>query len=126
MSQKRVMVVGGALISLLFLWFAFRGQEWREIAVAFQQVNYLWLLPAALLILADYLFRAIRWGIILQPAAQQRLPLSILFPVLLLGFAANNVLARARRGNLAHVGARAAHRRPQDRRPEHPRRRARL
>jgi len=90
------MVFLGILISIIFLYIAFRDQNWAEIINAFQDVNYLWLLPASIFILADYVFRAWRWGVILKPAAQRQLPMNILFPVLLLGFAANNVFpARA-------------------------------
>lgn len=96
MTQKRLLVAGGFLVSLFFLWLALRGQAWGDLLYAFQQVAYPWLLPAVLLILADYAFRAWRWGLILRPAAGERLPFMTLFPVLLLGFAANNVFpARA-------------------------------
>jgi glycosyltransferase 2 family protein len=95
-SRKRILAVTGILISLLFLWLSLRGKDWPAVAHAFQQADYRWLLPASVLVLADYGFRAWRWGIILKPAAGRRLPFGQLFPVLLLGFAANNVLpARA-------------------------------
>jgi uncharacterized protein (TIRG00374 family) len=96
MNRKHLLVLGGALISLVFLYLSLRGQDWSEIGAAFRAADYRWLLPAAVLILADYGFRAWRWGIILKPAVGQRLSLRVLFPVLLLGFAANNILpARA-------------------------------
>ncbi|MDQ4077037.1 MAG: flippase-like domain-containing protein [Chloroflexota bacterium] len=110
MSRRRVMVGLGALISLVFLWLALRGQDWLEIVRAFRQADYRWLIPASLLILADYGFRAWRWGVILRPATKQRLPLRILFPVLLLGFAANNVLP-ARAGEVWRMWG-MAHRTP--------------
>jgi uncharacterized protein (TIRG00374 family) len=95
-NRRQLVVLGGALVSVLFLWLALRGQNWAEIASAFQRADYRWLLPAAFLILLDYGFRSWRWRVILHPAAGRRVPLSTLFPVLLLGFAANNVLpARA-------------------------------
>jgi uncharacterized protein (TIRG00374 family) len=96
------MMIVGATISLIFLYLAFQGQNWNEIVKAFRQVDYRWLLPAGLLILTDYVFRAWRWGIILKPAARRSLPMSILFPVLLLGFAANNVFP-ARAGELWRI-----------------------
>lgn len=102
MRGKRIVVVAGILISLVFLWLAFRGQNWGEILAAFRRADYRWLIPAGILVMADYAFRAWRWGLILQPAANRRLPMSTLFPVLLLGFAANNVLP-ARVGELWRV-----------------------
>lgn len=96
MSRKRIIVLLSILISAFFLYIAFRNQEWAEVFEALQGVNYLWLVPASIFILADYVFRAWRWGVILKPAAGRQLPMNILFPVLLLGFAANNVFpARA-------------------------------
>jgi glycosyltransferase 2 family protein len=96
MSRKQLLIVLGAVISLVFLYLSLRGQEWGEIAASFAAADYRWLIPAGVLILADYAFRAWRWGIILKPAAGQRISPRILFPVLLLGFAANNILpARA-------------------------------
>jgi uncharacterized protein (TIRG00374 family) len=96
MSRKQLLIIVGAVISLLFLYFSLRGQDWGQIAGAFAAADYRWLVPAGILILADYGFRAWRWGIILKPAAGQHISLKILFPVLLLGFAANNILpARA-------------------------------
>lgn len=95
-ARKRLIVLVGMVTSFLFLWLALRGQAWGEIVAAFGRADYRWLLPAGLLILADYAFRAWRWGMILQPAVGRRLPWTMLFSVLLLGFAANNVLpARA-------------------------------
>lgn len=96
MSRKQLLIIVGAVISLVFLYFSLRGQDWGEITAAFAAADYRWLIPAGILILADYAFRAWRWGIILKPAAGQKISLRVLFPVLLLGFAANNILpARA-------------------------------
>ncbi len=96
MSRKRIIVFFSILISIFFLYVAFRNQDWAEVFEALQGINYIWLVPAGIFILADYVFRAWRWGVILKPAAGRQLPMSILFPVLLLGFAANNVFpARA-------------------------------
>lgn len=96
MSRKQLLIIGGGIVSLVFLYFSLQGQDWGKIASAFAAADYRWLIPAGILILADYAFRAWRWGIILKPAAGQRIGLRVLFPVLLLGFAANNILpARA-------------------------------
>jgi uncharacterized protein (TIRG00374 family) len=96
MSRKQLLILLGAVISLVFLYLSLRGQDWGDIVASFAAADYRWLVPAGVLILADYAFRAWRWGIILKPAAGQRISPRILFPVLLLGFAANNILpARA-------------------------------
>ena len=96
MSRKQLLIIISAVISLVFLYFSLRGQDWGEIAKAFTAADYRWLVPAGIFILADYAFRAWRWGIILKPAAGQKISLRVLFQVLLLGFDANNILpARA-------------------------------
>lgn len=99
MSRKRIILLFSILISIFFLYIAFRNQEWAKVIEALQGVNYFWLAFASIFILADYVFRAWRWGVILKPAAGRQLPMNILFPVLLLGFAANNVFP-ARAGEL--------------------------
>jgi uncharacterized protein (TIRG00374 family) len=60
------------------------------LADEFRRVNYLWLAPSALCTLGSYLFRTLRWRVILSGAA--RAPLKTLFPVLIMGFATNNLL----------------------------------
>jgi uncharacterized protein (TIRG00374 family) len=54
------------------------------------QFNYVWLFPSALCTLLGYVLRTVRWRVILSGAA--RAPLTTLFPVLIMGFATNNIL----------------------------------
>jgi uncharacterized protein (TIRG00374 family) len=53
-------------------------------------VNYVWLVPSALCTLIGYLLRSVRWRVILSGPA--RAPVTTLFPVLIMGFAINNLL----------------------------------
>lgn len=99
LAPQRMLVVVGGVISLIFLWWAIGDLQWGDVAAALRQVDGRWLVPAAALILADYGFRALRWGMILYPVAGHRLGLRLLLPVLLIGFAANNVIP-ARAGEL--------------------------
>src|SRR5205807_9039001 len=52
--------------------------------------NYVWLIPSAVCTLLGYVLRTMRWRFILSSAA--RAPLTTLFPVLIMGFATNNLL----------------------------------
>ncbi|MCB0076876.1 MAG: flippase-like domain-containing protein [Anaerolineales bacterium] len=99
MMRKRLIIAFGLVVSAFFLWLTLRDQAWGEVAAAFGQADYRWLLPAALLIMVDYLIRGWRWQIILRPILSRPLPLGSSFSILLLGFAANNVLP-ARAGEL--------------------------
>ncbi len=80
----------GILISLLFLVFAFRGQNFGQIRDALGQVNYLYLLPALALYFAGVWIRAIRWSVLLRPLAD--VPARQAFPIVVVGYMANNVL----------------------------------
>lgn len=100
MNRNRLLTVVGLVVSAVALWLAFRGLHLDELLDAFRRANYLFLLPAAVLILADYWFRTLRWRIILAPT--KKIPAQRLFPTLVVGFAANNVIP-ARVGELWRV-----------------------
>lgn len=91
----------GLVFSAFFLWVAFRQvDDVGRVARAFQEVDYLWLLPGVSLYIAGLAVRAFRWRILLAPVA--RVPLRSLFGVLSIGFLVNNVLP-ARLGELARA-----------------------
>jgi len=82
-------VVGFGL-TLVFLVLAFQRVDPAGFVDELKGVNYVWLLPSALCTLVGYMLRTVRWQVILSGAA--RAPLRTLFPVLMMGFATNNVL----------------------------------
>lgn len=57
---------------------------------AFSDANYWFLLPMVVIMLSDYLVRTFRWQIILNPT--KRIKFTRLYPVLMIGFMANNLL----------------------------------
>jgi uncharacterized protein (TIRG00374 family) len=67
---------------------------WRvnlsQMTAALATANYAWAAPIFLTTLASYTLRAARWRQILRPA--RSLALTIVFPVMLIGFMANNLL----------------------------------
>jgi glycosyltransferase 2 family protein len=80
----------GVPISLVFLYLAFRGQHPDEIRDALARVDWR-LLPLALLLLyTGIAIRAYRWHILLRPVRD--IPTREVFPVMIVGYAANNVL----------------------------------
>lgn len=81
----------GIAISAVFLYIAFRGQDFGEIRDAVLETN-LWWLPLALaLYFTGVWLRAIRWRILLRPVTDAPSTRD-LFPVVVVGFMANNIL----------------------------------
>jgi glycosyltransferase 2 family protein len=80
----------GLVLTVVFLVLAFQRVDLAAFVDELRQVNYVWLVPSAACTLLGYLVRTWRWRVILSGAAQA--PLSTLFPVLIMGFATNNLL----------------------------------
>jgi uncharacterized protein (TIRG00374 family) len=102
----------GMLLTLVFLALAFRGVDPAALTRALAQANYWLVIPPVLATATGYLVRAARWRVILASRRPLRFPRVL--SVLVIGFAANNVLP-ARLGELVramllqrHGGERAA------------------
>jgi uncharacterized protein (TIRG00374 family) len=80
----------GLLLTIVFLVLAFSRVDLAAFADELRRVNYVWLLPSALCTLLGYVVRTLRWRFILSGAA--RAPVTTLFPILIMGFATNNLL----------------------------------
>lgn len=80
----------GLALTLVFLVVAVRRVDLTAFEEALRHFDYIWILPAALCTLVGYGVRTVRWQVILSGAA--RAPLRTLFPILMMGFATNNVL----------------------------------
>jgi uncharacterized protein (TIRG00374 family) len=80
----------GLALTALFLLLALQRVDLQGFVEELRHINYVWLLPAAVLTLLGYLLRTVRWQVILSGAA--RAPIRTLFPVLIMGFATNNLL----------------------------------
>jgi uncharacterized protein (TIRG00374 family) len=80
----------GLAVSAVFLYFAFRGQDFGEIRDALKEAN-LWWMPAALaLYFVGVWIRAIRWRLLLEPVVSTTA--RELLPIVVVGYMANNVL----------------------------------
>ena len=80
----------GLVLTVVFLVLALQRVDLAGFVDELRGVNYVWLVPSAVCTLVGYVLRTVRWRIILSGAA--RAPLSTLFPVLIMGFAINNLL----------------------------------
>jgi len=77
-------------ISAVFVYVAFRGQDFGEIRDALKAANLWWLVPALLLYFGGVWVRALRWRILLAPVA--RVEARELWSIVTIGYMANNVL----------------------------------
>ncbi|MCK4322233.1 flippase-like domain-containing protein [candidate division WOR-3 bacterium] len=87
---KRYQILIGILLSLLFLWLAFRKVDFREVGFALSNANYLYFVLAFFLSGAGFLLRAYRWKIMLSPIKDIRF--GKVFSALTIGFMANGIL----------------------------------
>jgi uncharacterized protein (TIRG00374 family) len=92
----------GIPISLLFLLVAFRGQDPAEIRDSLARVNWRYLPLALILLYTGIAVRAYRWHVLLRPVSN--IPTRDVFPILIVGYAANNVLP-LRTGELVRAWA---------------------
>jgi len=88
--KGRVTRFVGLGLTVVFLVLAFQRVDLAAFVDELKSVNYIWLLPSAVCTLPGYALRTVRWQVILSGGA--RAPLRTLFPVLIMGFATNNLL----------------------------------
>ncbi len=89
MSMKRKFIIG-IFISLVFLYLAFRKVDFMELWDALKGANYWYILPNMALVMAAMWIRAYRWKFMVNPI--KRVGMGSLFPSVMIGFMANNVL----------------------------------
>jgi len=77
-------------LSAVFLWIAVRGVSWEETSAALHAARIIYLPPIFLIAVVSLYFRALRWGVLLQPFA--RVDRRALFSATAIGFAANMLL----------------------------------
>lgn len=88
--RKLLGALAGILISVLFLALALYKVDLGAIGAALATADYRLVAISALLTFLSYVFRTARWGRLLSP--QKKIPVSRLYPVLIIGFALNNLL----------------------------------
>ncbi len=65
--KQAVLVVVGMLISILFLYLAFRDISWHDLLKGVKQMHPVYLLPCLIIMLLVQFVRALRFGLILSP-----------------------------------------------------------
>jgi len=90
MKFNKWLAVGlGLLISLVFLWFAFRNLNPAAVWSQIQHVNVGWLLVGAVWYFMAVTLISVRWGFLLRSI--KSVPLSGLIPLVAIGYMGNNV-----------------------------------
>jgi len=88
--NKRLRIILGVAVTGLFLWLALRNVDISAVGDALRTADYIYLVPAAVFTLAGFCIRSLRWSFIFKPT--RAIPFQSLFPVMMVGFAANNLL----------------------------------
>ncbi|MCF8093774.1 MAG: flippase-like domain-containing protein [Desulfobacteraceae bacterium] len=91
-------LAAGLVLSAIGFYFAFRNVPLNLLAESLAEVNYLWLVPGAVVGLLSFAVRALRWRLILSSTL--KLPFSSAFHPMMVGFMVNSVLP-GRIGELA-------------------------
>ena len=91
---------GGIVVSLLFIYLTFRGTDFRALGAALRRSNY-WMLGPALLVLAvAIVLRAVRWRLLISP--EHRPSTAAVTSALVVGYLFNSILP-ARAGEAIRV-----------------------
>jgi uncharacterized protein (TIRG00374 family) len=93
LQKKYLHLLIGLVIIALSLFFAFRGVSVNELLDALMQADYYYIIPAVLLAIISYLFRAMRWRYLVCTVKDVKT--TDLFAPLMIGFMANMLPARA-------------------------------
>lgn len=88
--RRRLRLIFGLAISLISLYYVLRGLDLRKLWEAYRGANYLYVVPAVLLLILINWVRAYRWRLLMYP--DHNLPLKRLFSIVNIGYLFNNVL----------------------------------
>jgi hypothetical protein len=88
--NRRIRLVLGFIVSFLFLYLALRDINWAELWSVFRDANYLYLLPALLLLVIINVLRGYRWRILMYP--DMSISLWRMFRFVNIGYLFNNIL----------------------------------
>lgn len=65
--KNAITILISVAVAGIFLWVALRGLDVDKIKNSLQKANYLWVLFAAVFGISAYIFRAVRWNLLLEP-----------------------------------------------------------
>jgi uncharacterized protein (TIRG00374 family) len=80
----------GLIVSLAFLYLAFRKVDYHELWLALKGASYWYIVPNVILVILSMWMRAYRWRFMVDPI--KKVGLGSLFSSVMIGFMANNIL----------------------------------
>jgi len=80
----------GIIISIVFLILAVRNINFSEFLAAMKQARFIYIIPAVIIYISGFLFRAVRWQFIMEPVKKIKFHSS--FSVVMIAWMANNLL----------------------------------
>ncbi len=89
-KMKKLKIILGVLISLIFIIIAFNGVNFHKVIDKLMEINYFVIIPAVVIQLMSYWVRTMRWSLMLRSI--KRIKPARLFPVICISYLANNVL----------------------------------
>ncbi|MFC2061153.1 lysylphosphatidylglycerol synthase transmembrane domain-containing protein [Elusimicrobiota bacterium] len=89
-DKRKLTLIIGIPLSILCLYLALRKVDFSKTLQLLTQTNYIYLLPAIILFIIDFLLRSLRWKVLLSPVKKCRY--IDLLSTLYIGFFANSVL----------------------------------
>jgi uncharacterized protein (TIRG00374 family) len=79
----------GAVISALFLIYALKGLDLKQVWLDVRTANYWWLIPGVVAYFGGVLARTWRWHYLLRPI--KPIPVKTMWPIVIIGYMGNNI-----------------------------------
>lgn len=89
-NKHKTMGIIGIIISIVFLWLSFKGTNWSDFILSFQNINYSLLIGAAAILIGSVWIRAIRWKYLLSSVGEASN--EELYKATMVGYMGNNIL----------------------------------
>lgn len=90
LNKKKIFLISGILISIICTWLFVRKVEWAHMREAFKEADYIYILPAIIIMFLSFYLRAVRWSVLIAPI--KKVSVLNLFSATMIGFMSNNVL----------------------------------
>jgi len=65
--KTTIIILVSLVIAVFFMWIALRGIDFNRVKYSLERVNYFWILISVFLGILAYIFRAVRWNLLLEP-----------------------------------------------------------
>ena len=89
-TKHKLIGILGIIISIVFLWISFKGTNWNDFILSFQNVNYYFIIAAIVVLIASVWVRAVRWKLLLSNVGTAT---DVeLYKATMIGYMGNNIL----------------------------------